>query len=74
MKKIIFGLLTLVSIVMFSCQSTSNARYQAVNRQKAVLLIDQETGEVFMMDLVMEKGKGVVGSSWKKMGDPSDAK
>ena len=74
MKKIILGVATLLSLGLFSCEQGSNAKYQVVNRQKAILLVDQETGEVFMMDFVAEKGKGVTGSEWKNLGDPSMAK
>ena len=74
MKKIILGVITLLSLGLISCEQGSSVKYQAINRQKAILLIDQESGEVFMMDLVIEKGKGVVGSEWKNMGDPSMAK
>ena len=74
MKKIILGLITVASLGLYSCTESTGAKYQVVNRQKAIMLVDQQTGEVFMMELVMEKGKGVVGSNWKQMGDPSKAK
>lgn len=74
MKKILIGLSFMSLVSLFSCEQNSGAKYQAINRQKAILLVDQNTGEVFMMELIMEKGKGVVGSNWKQMGDPSDAK
>lgn len=73
MKKLAFTILAASSLFLFSCQPQSGAKYQAVNRQKALFLIDQETGEVFMMSFVGEKGQGVVGSSWKSMGSPEDA-
>ena len=61
--------------MLSSCEhGGSSNRFTPVNRQKAMFLVDNETGEVFMMNLVVEKGVGVTGSTWKKMGDPSMAK
>lgn len=74
MKKIIFGLGVLVTLGMSSCQPQSSGRFEPVNRKNAIFLVDKETGEVFMMNLKIEKGKGVVGSEWKNMGSPSLAR
>ena len=74
-KNIILGLAVLLSVALNSCeQSNTGPRYQAINRQQAIMLVDQESGEVFLMNLVGEKGKGITGSTWKKLGDPSMAK
>ena len=75
MKKIgiVLGML-IISLTMFSCGKGHGKKYEVINRQKGIMLVDGKTGEVFMMELKAEKGKGVVGSSWKKMGDPSMAK
>ena len=74
LKRIFISILPILSIFLLACKQSSGSKYQAINRQKAIFLVDQQTGEVFMMDLVVEKGKGVVGSSWKKMGDPTNAR
>lgn len=78
MKKIVtqIGVGVMFSLLIFSCSQTAGggAKYQAINRQKGILLVDQYTGEVFMMELVVEKGKGVVGSDWRKLGKPTNAK
>ena len=73
MKKIVLGLGVLIALGLTSCEQGSSARYEPINRKNAMFLVDKETGEVFMMSIVVEKGKGVTGSKWRKMGDPSMA-
>lgn len=74
-QKLVIGASALLLVSLFSCEQTgSGSNYEAINRQKAIFLVDKNSGEVFMMNLVVEKGQGVVGSDWKSLGSPANAK
>ena len=74
MKKIILGLGVLMMFGLTSCEKGSSDKYEIVNRKNAIFLVDKQTGEVTMMNLLIKKGEGVIGSEWKKMGSPENAK